>query len=93
MNAQGGEAAAGLATARTKASQLVIVAPFNGTITARLKNPGETVDPTAQVLTMVNPAKSLVEVQLSENQVASVRVGDAATLTLNGTQRSIPARV
>ncbi|MDQ2663994.1 MAG: efflux RND transporter periplasmic adaptor subunit [Candidatus Eremiobacteraeota bacterium] len=87
------QAQAGLAAARTKASLLIIVAPFSGTITARLKNPGESVDPTAQVLTMVNPQKSLVEVQLSEDQVTAVHVGDPATLTLNGTQRAIPARV
>jgi len=87
------QAEAGLASARTKASLLVITAPFDGTITGRLKNPGETVDPAAQVITMVNPEKSLVEVQLSEDQAASVRVGNTADITLNGTQRAVPGRV
>ena len=87
------QAQAGLAAARTKASLLGIVAPFSGTITARLKNPGETVDPTVQVLSMVDPEKSLVEVQLSEDQAASVHVGDAALLKLNGTDRTIAGRV
>ncbi len=87
------QAQAALSTARTKATLLVIVAPFSGSITARLKNSGETVDRTTPVLTMVNPENSLVEVQLSEDQAASVHVGDSATLTLNGTQRAIRGRV
>lgn len=87
------QAQAALLSARTKASLLTIVAPFGGTITARLRNPGESVDRTTPVLTMVNPEKSLVEVQLSEDQAGSVRVGDPAILTLNGAQRSISGRV
>jgi len=81
------QAQAGLATAQTKASLLVITAPFSGTITARLKNPGETVDPVIQVLSMVDPQKTLVEVQLSEDQAGLVRQGNTAIVTQNGAQR------
>lgn len=84
---------AALAAAQTKASLLTIVAPFDGVVTARLKNPGETVDTTVPVLTIVNPSKSLVEVQLSEDQAASVRAGDRATISVNGKNATIQGRV
>ena len=86
------EARAALAAARTRATLSRLVAPFSGIVTQRLKNPGETVDPSTPVLRIVNPNKSLVEVQLSEDQVALVHTGDSATISADDAS-TIPAHV
>lgn len=87
------QARAELSAAQTKASLLNIVAPFDGVITQRLKNPGETVDPAIPVLAMVNPKRTIVEVQLSQDQTDLVHVGDAAQLTADGVAHAIAGRV
>lgn len=87
------QAEAELSAAKTKASLLNIVAPFDGVITQRLKNPGETVDPTTPVLAMVNPERTIVEVQISQDQAGLVHIGDAARLTVDGLDRSLTGAV
>lgn len=87
------QAQAELSSAQTKASLLNIVAPFDGIITQRLKNPGETVDPTIPVLAMVNPNRTVVEVQISQDQAGLVETGNAATITIDGLARPIRGRV
>jgi len=81
------------ATARTRASLLTLVAPFDGVVTARPKNEGEIVDTSSTVLMIVNPAKALVAVQLSEDQAAAVRAGDRAVISINGEGAPIAGRV
>jgi len=78
-----------LSTAQTRVSLMTIVAPFDGVITARMKNAGEVVDPTTAVLSLVNPNRTLVEVQLSEDQAATVRPGDRATIVQGGSTRPV----
>ena len=87
------QAQAELASAQTKASLLNIVAPFDGIITQRFKNPGETVDPTISVLAMVNPNRTVVEVQISQDQAGLVETGDPATITVDGLARKVSGRV
>ncbi|TAM56229.1 efflux RND transporter periplasmic adaptor subunit [bacterium] len=87
------QAQAALAAARTKATLLAIVAPFNGVITQRMKNPGETADPTVTVLAMVNPQHTVVDLQLSQDQAELVRVGEPAVVTLDGDAHTIAGRV
>lgn len=87
--AQLGQALSALSSAQTRASLTTIVAPFDGVITARMKNAGEVVDPTTAVLSLVNPNRTLVEVQLGEDQAATVRPGDRATLVQGGSGKAI----
>lgn len=87
------QAAAELSAARTKASLLNIVAPFDGVITQRLKNPGETADPTTPVLGIVNPNRSVVEVQLSQDQAVLVRPGATAEISMGGSASRVPGTV
>lgn len=82
--AQLAQARAALATAQTRASLLAIVAPFDGVVSARMKGPGEVVDSTTNVLTIVDPTKAVIAVRLSEDQSASVAVGNRATVAING---------
>ncbi|MDQ2681596.1 MAG: efflux RND transporter periplasmic adaptor subunit [Candidatus Eremiobacteraeota bacterium] len=87
------QAQAALAAAQTKASLLNIVAPFAGIVTQRLKNPGETADPTIPVIAMVNPDRTIVEVQISQDQAGLIQQGDPATIAMNGLSRSLSGRV
>lgn len=91
--AQLAQSRAALATAQTRASLLTIAPPFDGIVTARLKNAGEVVDSSAAVLTLVDPTKALVSVQLSEDQAAAVAVGDRAMIAINGATRNVFGRV
>ncbi len=87
------QAQAELSAARTKASLLDIVAPFDGVITQRLKNPGETADPATPVLAMVNPNRTVVEVQVSQDQATLVRPGAAANISVDGSVNRIDGTV
>jgi HlyD family secretion protein len=87
------QAQAALSAARTKASLLNIVAPFDGVITQRSKNPGETADPATPVLAMVNPRRTVVEVQLSQDEGMLVRPGAPAGVSVNGTLHRFPGTV
>ncbi len=87
------QAQAARAAAGTRASLLNIVAPFDGVITQRLKNPGESADPTTPVLAMVNPAHTAIEVQISQDQAVLVRTGAPAMIAIDGSVARIPATV
>lgn len=87
------QAEAALNSAVTRASLTSIVSPFSGVVNARMKNAGEVVDTTTPVLTIVDPSRSVVDVQLSEDQAALVRPGDSALIVLNGGTKGIPAKV
>ncbi len=75
------QAAEALQSARTRATLGRIVAPFDGVVSARLKNAGEIVDPNTPVVTIVNPARTVIVAQLAEGQVANVRSGDRVTIS------------
>ncbi len=82
-----------LATAQTRAALLTIVAPFDGIVTTRTKGPGEVVDTTTNVLAIVDPAKAVVAVRLSEDQSTGVKTGDRATITINGSPTTFAGTV
>ena len=87
------QAQAELSAAQTKASLLNIVAPFDGVITQRLKNPGESADPTTPVLGMVNPNRTVVEVQVSADQAMLVHSGATSRISVDGAVNGIPGTV
>ncbi len=91
--AQLAQSQASLATTRTRASLLTLTAPFDGVVTARLKGPGEVVDTTASVITMINPSKALVAVRLSEDQANAVKPGDSAEVSINGSQGNVAGTI
>ena len=82
-----------LETARTRASLGSLVAPFDGVVTARQRGPGEVVDTTASVLTLVDPTKAVVVVRLSEDQANAVKPGDRAEISINGSQATVAGTV
>jgi HlyD family secretion protein len=59
----------------------VIHAPFDGVVTVRHREPGETVPTGAPVLTLMNPADRWVRIYVREDQVGRINVGDHATIS------------
>ena len=59
----------------------IIKAPFDGVVTVRDREAGETVGAGAPVLTIVNLADRWVRIYVSENRLGAVRIGQPATIT------------
>ncbi len=59
----------------------VIIAPFDGVVSVRDREPGETVGAGAPVLTLMNLADRWVRIYIREDRIGAVRIGQAATIT------------
>jgi HlyD family secretion protein len=59
----------------------VIKAPFDGVVSVRDREPGETVGAGAPVLTLVNLNDRWVRIYIREDQIGAVHIGQAATMT------------
>jgi HlyD family secretion protein len=60
--------------------QMTLLAPFDGLITVRHREPGEAVSPGAAVLTLMNPSDRWVRIYVREDRIGAVRVGAAAEI-------------
>jgi HlyD family secretion protein len=58
-----------------------IVAPFDGIVTVRHREPGEIVAAGTPVLTVMNPAERWVRIYLRQDVVGRVSLGDTVTIT------------
>jgi HlyD family secretion protein len=67
----------------------VIRAPFDGVITVRHREPGETVPAGAPVLTLMNPEDRWVRIYVREDEVGRIGLGHPARITADAD----PARV
>jgi HlyD family secretion protein len=67
----------------------VIRAPFEGVITVRHREPGETVPAGAPVLTLMNPEDRWVRIYVREDEVGHIALGHPARITADAD----PARV
>jgi len=72
------EAEAGRLEARIEFSR--VVAPFDGIVTVRHREPGETVAPGAPVLTVMDPGDRWVRIFVPENRVGRLRLGGPAEI-------------
>ncbi len=59
----------------------VVRAPFDGVVTVREREPGETVGAGAPVLTVMNLADRWVRIYVREDRIGAVRLGEPATIT------------
>ncbi len=59
---------------------MTLEAPFDGVITVRHREPGETVSPGAAVLTLMNPSDRWVRIYIREDRIGAVRVGASAEI-------------
>ncbi|MDE2021338.1 MAG: efflux RND transporter periplasmic adaptor subunit [Patescibacteria group bacterium] len=74
-------ARASVDAAEAAASQAVIVAPVSGTITAQNASLGETVVPGVPLVSMIADGKYQVDAQVSETDIAKVKVNDTVQAT------------
>ena len=59
----------------------VVIAPFDGVVTVRQRQPGETVAPGAPVLTVANLGDRWVRIYIAEDRLGAIALGEAATIT------------
>jgi HlyD family secretion protein len=78
--AQVAEAEAHLAAADAALRNMIIEAPFAGTVTVRHREPGEVVAAGAPVLTVMNPDDRWVRIYVREDRTGAVALGAGATI-------------
>ena len=59
----------------------VVLAPFDGVVTVRHRQPGEIVAPGAAVLTVANLGDRWVRIYIAEDRIGAVQLGEPATIT------------
>jgi membrane fusion protein YbhG len=75
------QARAALAARDVTLAHMTLAAPFDGVVTVRHREPGETVAPGAPVLTIINPGDRWVRIYVREDRVGAVKLGSRATIT------------
>jgi HlyD family secretion protein len=76
-----GVAEASLRQVDAMLANAVIKAPFDGVVTVRDREPGETVGAGAPVLTIMNLNDRWIRIYIREDQIGAVRIGQLATMT------------
>jgi RND family efflux transporter MFP subunit len=74
-----------IARSNDTSNRLEIVAPIGGTITLWDATPGEAVEPTTQLFTVVDNARMWLWIDVYESDVAAVAVGQPVSFTISGT--------
>lgn len=62
-------------------ANMIVVAPFDGTVTVRHREPGEIVSPGAAVLTLMNAGDRWVRIYVPEHRIGAVGIGMRASIT------------
>lgn len=86
--AQAAGAEAGLAAARVRVRDLILTAPFAGTIVQRMVEPGESVSPAFPSFLLAQLDEVNVELKVPERHRPALRVGQTAAITV----ASLPGR-
>ncbi|NIR45328.1 MAG: HlyD family efflux transporter periplasmic adaptor subunit [Gemmatimonadetes bacterium] len=81
QRAQLRQAEAALRAIEATLANMTIVAPFDGIVTIRHREPGEIVSPGAPVLTVMNPDDRWVRIYVKEDRIGAVKLGAPATIT------------
>lgn len=81
--AQAAGAEASLAVARVRVRDLVLTAPFAGTVLQRMVEPGESVSPAVPSFVLAQIDVVDVELAVSERHRAALRVGQGVTITVD----------
>lgn len=78
--AQVAQAEAAVRAADAALGNLTLVAPFDGVVTVRHRQPGEVVPPGAPVLTVLDPRDRWVRIYIREDRVGAVKLGGRADI-------------
>lgn len=89
------QAQAAAASAQVALDHASLVAPFGGTVQNLTAQVGQVASPGVPMMTLVNNSGLKIEAYVSEKDVANVKPGDAAQVTLDafGTGTTFPATV
>src|SRR5262249_29269725 len=77
------QAGAQLAEAQANRQDLIVTAPFSGTVITRAAEPGEVVTAGTAIVTLLDLSKIYLRGFVPEGQIGRVRVGQAARLYLD----------
>lgn len=86
-------AQAGADVASKSMVDTVLLAPISGLISQRLAQPGERVAVDARIVEIVDLSRLELEASLSASESLDVRVGQSATLQIEGTAKPVNAKV
>jgi RND family efflux transporter MFP subunit len=86
-------AVAALDVARKSVDDTVLKAPLSGQIAQRLAQPGERVALDARIVEIVDLNQLEIEAAIPSSDAAAVRIGQSASLTMEGNQGVVQARV
>ncbi len=86
-------AQAGTEVLRKALADTVLRAPISGQISQRFAQPGERVSPEARIVEIVDLSRLELEAALSPADSVAVRVGQQATLAIEGVPQPVPATV
>jgi HlyD family secretion protein len=75
------QAEAAVHQAQAALANAVIIAPSDGVVSVRDREPGETVGAGAPVLTVMNLSDRWVRIYIREDRIAAVQLGQTATIT------------
>ena len=86
-------AIAGFDVAKKSLDDTKVFAPISGTLSVRNTQPGERVGIDARIVEIVDLSRLELEATLAPSDSVAVRVGQTATLTIEGTTSTVNARV
>lgn len=86
-------ARAGADVARKSVDDALLTSPISGLVSQRLAQPGERVGVDARILEIVDLSKLELEASLSAGDSLGVRIGQSASLTVEGSATPLTAKV
>jgi multidrug efflux pump subunit AcrA (membrane-fusion protein) len=81
------------ASAEAELSYAKIVSPIDGVVTDRPFNPGETAPAGSALITVMNLSQVVARAHISPQEAASMKVGDAATVSMPGAGGDVRGKV
>jgi HlyD family secretion protein len=84
---------AGLASARSKARELVLTAPISGIVLLKNVEQGEVIGAGVPLLTLGDPTKVWMRVYIAAPELVKIRIGDPVEVHALGTRRAFTGRV